>query len=389
MEWPENKEEQLTRLLASINTETKNVLLAWCLDDTFRGAEELAHRFRTHTESPFTRTTDSLESYINETFEPIGLVARTDLAQAGDNPEVLYTLTEAGKTFARQLAAFAIQYAVDNDISMYSLLGPTGSTGNTRSPMNRFNLLENLSTTASRIEDHACTGNIAEHIKKLQKNKLLIYTSTNGKSIIYTWNPDKQPSDVPTYHSTGGGNRPALTKKIAQELFDKKTTDAQTLANRLNIHTTYTSAILHHLARHDYAHADFTYAKQSKIIITDRGQHIKDYFILPLRYFIELHEGPVVDAWNDFETNAKRKQEYAQRAIELYKKVSPQLNAKTSDARTAAILSALKEGPTRPTDLTKKFSLSHGGLNTYLSKLHKTGAVKKTKKGREVYYSLP
>jgi len=147
-EFPQDPDVRLEAILSSINTELKVAALLMierypqtCSDIRNRLAE------LTHTPLPCPAT---FREYCTYTFSPIGFLVQQRFGRGLGLADSYFTLTDAGEMY-QPTAAFALSYAVDHGVSLYSLLAQTQSSGDLRAPFTRAEIVRHLDEGADTI----------------------------------------------------------------------------------------------------------------------------------------------------------------------------------------------------------------------------------------------
>ncbi|MEK6853956.1 MAG: hypothetical protein AABX60_01355, partial [Nanoarchaeota archaeon] len=222
--FPSDTEQRLEAVLGGfMNAESKQIL-TMLLNPGITDLGGLAHRFVQVTGESWTRkqAPHNLDSYIVHSLDPVGFVAHpvVIMRQVSD-VYVGYALTESGMRYGPPLAAFALGFANKTCLSFQQILGTTQTTGDSRSPYNRFRILEELLKGDSRIEDLSLNLNFANqgvtaHLKALRKIGCVEFDSVGSEDTgwaVYRWLKGL-PSDVKTVKT-----RKTLTAEVADCLF--------------------------------------------------------------------------------------------------------------------------------------------------------------------------
>src|SRR3989344_6805527 len=142
--FPDDLEGRLNSMLNVVNTELKSATLLH-LDDSPTEPSEIRVRIRETIGEGYLPIPSGFGAYCHHTLFPIGAVAEEMIRR--ESVEAVYpaySLTEAGKIYGRPVSALALQYAVENQMSLFQILGSTASHGKTRCPLNRLNILKYL-----------------------------------------------------------------------------------------------------------------------------------------------------------------------------------------------------------------------------------------------------
>jgi predicted HTH transcriptional regulator len=112
------------------------------------------------------------------------MVAKEEILSDGDiTLQTGYRLTGAGLHYGLPIAAFSLVFAVNNNLSLYSVLGPTTSPGDSRSPRNRIKIIEALAsnektTTEFFRESLLDNQSVRNHLIQLRKIGILDFDSS-------------------------------------------------------------------------------------------------------------------------------------------------------------------------------------------------------------------
>jgi hypothetical protein len=130
--FPADLEGRLNAILNVTNLELKTITFLH-LDSRAASRTELKARVR-RTTGQGIYLPSNFECYCRKSLYPIGCVAEERVLEETDNTiSSGYSLTEAGRKYGLPIAAFSLAYAVDNNQSLFSILGSTNSPRSRRS----------------------------------------------------------------------------------------------------------------------------------------------------------------------------------------------------------------------------------------------------------------
>jgi predicted transcriptional regulator len=375
--FPDDLEGRLASVANAVNTELKTVTLLH-LDDRPADRSEIKVRIRETIGMGYLPSCNVFGNYGN-TLHDIALVAReTVIRDTGDIEYIGYSLTEAGKKYGVPIAASALKYVVDNDRSMFSILGQTTSHGETRAPHNRIRILENLIEKGKLRVIDLCNflglrqWSVQTHLRELQKIGFVNYDSvgTHRDKITYEWIEGKEPSDakvVKTFNQ--------LTKKVAKYLSDVSgKVSTHEVAEGLKIRSSdYVSKILSGLVEEGFVRREGWKVHEilSEIEILDEGRKFIEDWILPTRETLANGEAleDLEKIYGQFQ-NRNIFAENAKGAIESYIKISPGINRKSLEIRIEQIRNYLIEHPGSMTEeVAEHLGLSRNTVVRYIRKL--------------------
>ncbi len=328
--FPRNLEKRAEAILSTINTEPKQILLAFCLDDSAKTCSQLRNLFTDFVEPqehwvPIDKT---FEGYSHQTFVPIGMVAEELIQYSGmGEPVLTWKITEAGKRYGRPSAAFALKYAVEHGISLYSILVSTSSPGESRSPYNAFRVLSILdkegvlreTDLSIKIGLNHC--NVGSHLQRLKKMGFIYYDSANIEEpgfAVYKWKHGK-PENAKTvaYYKT-------LTQKIAELIYRKKQISTHEISNVVS-NKNDVSRVVSGLVEQGLVKPVKFIGRdiQSEAYILEPGREFVEEFCEPLEYALEHDDFSHIENTTRFFADFDVARDYAGKGMDLYSKVSP------------------------------------------------------------------
>ncbi len=332
----------------------------------------------------------SFESYLDLTLVPIGLVAKEEFTSySQDYFSIGYCLTEAGQKYL-PVIAFSLEYMAENNLDFFKIFGSTQSRGSIRAPLLRTKILKGLIKLGEVKETGLSkylriNSDITSPIKSLKNQGFInfesIGESKRGKPCCFYEVTKKVYED-----SIDIENRPKLTKTLVDYIKNKENINAIQVSQDLEIHKSYACVMLNSLVDKGFLNRiGFEKNKNTKISITKKGEKLVDYLT-----FIgdALMDGENLDlmrncCYNEFICNPSKLEEYASKVCISHSKSSRYMNKESSEEKIEKIIKYLRENPgERFNRLAESFS------PTFLSRIVKSGKVRKEKLGREARYYL-
>jgi len=404
--FPQSLERRLDAILSSVNIETKQITLAFCLDHQPRTSKNLREIFSTYVneETHWVPNTNEFYALCYQTFVPIGRIVEGIVAIKGKRKKIkCWKIKKSGEKYAKPIAAFSLKYAVDHDRSLFKYLGQTQSKGDSRPCYNRSKILElvknGYQTEAALSKELGLAQvGILKHLSALKNIGLIDFSTaprTKGR-IRFKWTEGK-PEDVKTVRSYT-----KLTYRVSLILYECRGMSINPLKIRkiLNYDVKLDSiySVLYGLEKQGFVvHEKWVGGKQ-KVLLSDvqilpDGIEFIENYIEPVRNALqdrkelEDMEG-VLFRFHDSNAEAV---EYSQKGMDLYKAVSPLIKRKDTATRIKEILEIMASyqqrkgyGP-RPMEIEAKLGV---GPEKYLKILLKKGVITKNRRGRVVRYSL-
>ncbi len=188
-EFPQDLESRLGNILNVVNTEFKSITLLH-LDDNAADGMTIRERIIRNYPMGYLPHYGAFLDYCKFSFLPIGSVAEERIRRDDGSIYVGYTLNESGRKYGLPIAAFSLNWAVENQFSFFNLLGATSSPGKDRSPLARMKILEALYTGESYsleiskfIKDNPSSSSVIfRHIKSLKELGLIEISKGNNTS---------------------------------------------------------------------------------------------------------------------------------------------------------------------------------------------------------------
>lgn len=369
--FPSGLDGRLDALLNGINTELKTVTMLH-LGDLPAPLNVIIERIRgTVGERQYLPSRITFRGYLNNSLVPNGLASR----EVED--EIKFALTNAGRMYGVLAAALALKWAVDNDMSMYTCLGCSWSPTESRSPLNRIQILESLYPDKKlRAADIADVTQLSErHVSflaaDLQDACLLSYDSENAP-LRCRWT-----RDVVVENLVGISYSRSCTMKAAQLMMELNETDSAELGRKLGITSRGKMSELV---------TDIVNQGAAAYVRWD-GQHKTETQLTQLgRRFVEMFSRQLLLLLQDdkqaFEVVSRAccvigDREYTRSGIELYRAVSPGINMRERADTNGLILSYLCQNPgSKPADIADALGLQRRTTAQYLAELSAAGVLK-------------
>lgn len=201
VDFPDDLDGRANVVLNVANSELKVATLL-SLDDSLITAEDVRGRVRENIRNRVKLPrTDSFEAYLEQTLVPLGMASREVLGGFG---KACYALTYAGRKYGFPILSFSLQYSEQRKRSMYSILGKTGSSGESRSPLNRVKILDALRNNHNSLEkvveivglgETGVTGHL-EHLKNIGFVDYDKFRIPNNSKFYFEWVKEKDFSQI-------------------------------------------------------------------------------------------------------------------------------------------------------------------------------------------------
>jgi predicted transcriptional regulator len=393
--FPQDPEARFKTALSCLDTELKQAVLLE-VELYPRTYFEIGKRLVENTNVRLPAI-QSLSSYLVDTLVPAGLVIEERLGRGFGLVRRYFGLSREGEKYGQPLAAFSLKYAVDHNISLYELLGQALTRGASASPYHRIRIVELVSQGHSRMIDlmdalGLVIEDVRQHLDKLTKLGILKYESLDfgrGGTNVYSWVRGRLPQDAKTVRELK-----KLTGKVAQWLYRHEQGDRNQIAHAIgHKHPTNISQVLAGLVEQGLAQTPFASYDKSRISLLPGSRVVTDY---ARSARMALKGGSALKNMNDIleELRNDRKMlcRYLDAGVELYRAVSPELNARTRLEREAGLLEFIRRyttaegrGP-RPVDVAKGLGWTHGIVTLYLRTLISKNLLSREKKGPAARY---
>ena|SRR3989344_5291906 len=370
-------ENQLENILKSINTEPKNVALAWCIEDQYKDLDSIMKKFITLVSFDPVKSFN-IKDYLENNFIPLEIAFKE-----ADN---FYKLSETGLKFAKPIAAFALLWAYQNQKSIYKILGGRSYT--------RFRIIESLFHD-KEIKQSDIKRKLMLSLDILVRNVELLsdfglIDSTNidynlGSWKRYSWINEKDPKKFKCETNI------RLAKTVAGACFSRCNFDDKTIFSLKEVsdyNRRDVQSILLNLEDKGFIKVDeIGKLKETLLLLTKEGDKFSKDFVKPIRLFFEKSEGVVLDNFEKSKDDEKYRIEISQ-AIKYYKNYIRDVY-KSSQHRIKILRKTLSvNGRLRPQDIKEILGWRFDMVGSYLQDLYVHGEVTRTREGRAVYYQL-
>lgn len=395
--FPEDLEGRLNSILNVVNTELKTATILH-LDDVPAEGKKIRRRLKQNIGRNYLPQGRTFNNYCHATLLPIGMIAEeVTIQEDAENVVVGYRLTEAGKKYGLPIAAFTLDWVYMHDQSLFEILGPTGSKGKSRSPENRIKILEELGKGNAlreadlvRIIWNSKKGSLTSHLNQLKKTGLIQFDSCgemNKPIIVYRHMRDLEDSE----RICGAKTFPRRIVKLLKEKGNLTTPEVTKI---LNVPERYVTTTLSRLATKRVIGRGKWKGRviQSRVNLTSKGKRFLEEYIDPIKD--ALDDGPWLNQMNEtlgvLRQDNKIFGEYLRTAINLYRPLSPNLNKKSKEETDRKILDYITKHPegTRPSELSKVFSLSFPATLWHLRHFMEERILRKERDGLAVRYFL-
>lgn len=387
-EFPKDPELRLQAALNSVNSELKQAILL-TIGDVPRTYNEIYKDLSrlSHARLP---TAQAIRSHLVDTLVPSGFIDLERLTHHGRTTRTYFQLSNAGREFGVAIAAFSLRYAVDQNMSLRDLLGQAGSGGESKSPYNRFRIIEFVSRGPCQIVEltqqlQLQIEDVRQHLEKLAALEVLEYNSLDfgrGAGIKpYLWVKGKVPEEAHTV-----GELKTLTRDVAKTLFRIKAADRITLCRILHKkHPEQMSTVLSGLLSQGLVHTRFHSQAKSRVVPLKRCASLSEYIReirnavreeASLKKMQEMHQG--------FVRKSRLLGMYLKAGIELYRVASPNLKPRSLESRTSELVhfvarfSKGKKKGLRPVEVVRGLGWSHGNVTRLLRVGVSRGLLTKT-----------
>ncbi|MBI4153154.1 ArsR family transcriptional regulator [Candidatus Woesearchaeota archaeon] len=387
--FPEDLEGRMNAVLNAVNTELKAVTILH-LDDRTADNKEIKERIRDAVgRDQYLPQAGVIGNYCRHSFVDIGLVAREEIARDDGDVEVVgYSLTSAGKKYGRPIAAFTVTWAVQNKISIYSILGQTGSPTEIRPPLSRVKILNALYTCKQPLreidlvdETGLSDATVKTHLEALYSIGFIGFDSTgrcerNKGFSIYEWTGKINVDEVKVL----SGRSYDSTKRVARALADRRRGDCRTLESHTGIHRLKISHILSGLEKEGAARCIKWRGRDllSEVKLLEAGEKFVEEYI---RYVEKVLTDDSDASSYEKLLEGQPKSSAALvlcRAIGNYQKVSPTINRRTREKTNERIIECLRLHPgAEPADIAKRTGMSKWHARNCARKLSESGRIRK------------
>ncbi len=375
--FPEDPDGRLDKILSCVNTELKSTILTICMDSEPRNANDLRYRFmETLKDVAWVPESANFSEYGRRNLVPSGAAAQLNATSNGKRID-FFKITDCGNSYFRPVAAFALQYAVNNGRSMYPLLGRSGSSGSTRSPSVRVSILQSIISGSDRVSDLGLKqGNIHRHLEALNDAGLIVYETKGAGDAegwaVYEWVDGKEPADLAMH-----GRHRNCNIKVAQYLCMRGSADYRDVSNGLEIGLDTVSRALVTLAEAGFATCKFTCKKKTDLKPLGFGRDFYENFIVPVEKHLADEDSIVPEVAVHVEENLAY---YASRGVGLYTNASPSRQVSGRNENEDVVMSFIRDyqgnhdGP-RTTEIARETGLSLGVVGASLKHMLECGKI--------------
>ncbi len=374
-EFPSDPEERLDCLSNVVNTEFKTLTLLALGDQPMHGGDIRRTLRNIVGEGASLPSITTFNGYCDRTLFPIGIVAKDEYKGDGS---VGYVLTEGGRKYGFPVAAFALDWAIQNNRSLYTALGRTISSKESTSPLNRIKILEALDGgTISETELVRKTSvprtPVLGHIRTLDSEGFVEFIKGDENVPVRRMNTTLCLTGIPK----NLGGRPAEILKILKK--DLNISGVE-IAERIGLTPSTTYHHLQRLAEKGVISYELE-ENFTSIKLRSLGKRVLEDFIYPSRDLVgdgdSLEKGEEI--YNIINSDIELKAEYWRKALELYRSVSPYIER--SSRPREEIVDYLRRNPaSKPKEIVE--SLGKKDVYVDLKKLWIAGKIVKDDNGR-------
>jgi DNA-binding Lrp family transcriptional regulator len=395
-DFPQNPEARLETILRCMNGEIKQAILLVVDKEPLTGTG-IGKRLSELTSSTLPGR-GTFRDYCIQTLTPAGLLVHELFGKGWGARYGCFSLSKAGERYGQPVAAFSLKYAVDHNLSLYDLFGPTFSAGDSRAPYNRARIIELLAEGCRRtVELEERLGlphtDINYHLKHLQARGFVRFRSLRSEPGMktYQWIKGRRPKEAKTV-----GTRRQLTGAVAQWLYKHKAGNHHQIAREVNCtYLTDLSKVLVGLAKQGFAQTQFASTHRSAVALGARGRLMLDY-VQSVRSAVKdkavLQEMSAL--LDEFRGDRKLLTAYLDAAVNLYRAISPGLNRRRSTDREQQLAGFVEayqkdhqQGP-RPSEMVERLGWNHGTLRIYVNSLLHQGRLIRQQERSSVRYAL-
>lgn len=394
-DFPSSPAARLEAVLSCMNGELKQATLL-VIDRNPMTGTAIRRRLAELTDARL--PTGTFSSYGVQTLCPAGFLIHEVFGKGLRIRYNCFKLSVVGERYGQPIAAFSLRYAVDHNISLYSLLGPASTVGKSRAPYNRARIMELLAQGCSRIvelEDRLGLAHtdISYHLNHLRTHGLVLFDSLNPEreEKSYTWVEGRRPQEAKTVET-----RRRLTEIVAQWLYRHRRGTLAQIARDLNQSFKQdVSKVLVGLAHQGLARTRFPSNDRSAVALGKRARIALNY-LNSVRAAVTSERGlkQMTAVLDEFRRDENLFSHYVDGAIRLHSVVSPRMNAKTAKERETELISFIKEyqdehkkGP-RPSEMARGLGWNLATLRDYINFLLEKSRLVREQHGACVRYRL-
>lgn len=330
-------ERRLSNVLCVVNSELKALTLLG-LDDGFCGRAEIVSRVKEFVGRGFPLVSArTFEQYCSESLVPFGVAV-------GDE-DMGFALSDDGKEYGRNIAAFSLKYAADNGFSLFSVLGGTSSHGTSRSPDNRVAILKSIGEGSLRIVDlerNIGLRNYAvkKHCEKLQRLGFLGFDSCGtpgNRTFGYVVSPERDIRRAERF-----GKYTNLSGLVIDAVAKTGKANRQELSQQLGYSVVSVSYVLAELERRGFLVREGWEAgrRMSDVSLLEPGREFLGEYMD--RVENALQDGPSLGEMKEirerFIADETWSRETARKAVGLYREVSSMMNARPMEVTNEIVV---------------------------------------------------
>ncbi|HIH10767.1 TPA: hypothetical protein HA241_01100 [Candidatus Woesearchaeota archaeon] len=393
--FPSDPTDRLQVLLPCISTEIKQSALL-TMNYELMTAGDVRREINKYSDEDLPSVT-SFRNIFQKDFVAIGLLVHDILGQGFNFGDVHYfSLTDEGQMFAVPLAAFSLRYAVDNEVSLYQLLGSVNSNGTTRGPYNRFRIVNLVNQGFNNVEGISTKldlGPVAvgDHLSALAKLNIVRFDSIDvaeGEERIWQWVEGKDPNVAQPVHT-----HIKLTHDVAQWLAAQGSAAYKSIKVGVNRsqNGSNISNVLSGLYRQGFVTTEY-FGHRSLVRPGPRFSLFVDY----MEKAIDLcAEGPALSTMTSVAAELKASPGHLGGFMDLgiaqYKAISPHINTLSLDKRSQLVIDYLKtaaHSEARPVEIATKLGWEDAVTVKTLKLMVMDGVLSSERKGRQAIYRL-
>ncbi len=383
--FPQNSEDRYDAVLATINRELKSATVTYLGQSNHpQTGWEIRGRHKNTVGNGWIPQAHTFAGLCHNTLYPIGCVAEEHVERDQDGRIVKsWKLTEDGEYYCLPVARFAMRKAIDFDLTMFRPLGSTSSTGKSRSPKNRADILEKLHDLEEGRKADLGDENIKYGLQALHSAGLIEYQAVSTETGGWAgkrWT-GRDINDVRNVSSF-----PESTARRVASLFQQRDMDYREVHDSLpsvglDLTLGSVAIIVQGLERSGFLqNILFDNVTRSKARITPLGRRYVDEFLRPVKRFLSDESVPEI-------SGCEIDSEVIGGAIRLYEPFSNR-ETQTLEEHLALLRTLSEQCPTgvRPIDFARESGMSKKTAASTLADMHTQGMVVRSKDRRATYY---